>query len=292
MYRPAEEVGREGAGRQVRWYDVSPNYFETLGIPLLRGRNLNLSDGPESTQVAMVNETLADLLWPDQDPIGRRVWLEGLDQIREVVGVVADVPLLDPDAAVGPEIFWPQAQYTRPFTWFILRTEGDPSAIRGQVEGRIKGVDPKLQVGLVRSYEDLVSRRLVQPRFNMLLVGIFSAVALILAGVGIFGVVSRSVAARTREIGIRMALGAPASRVVGGIVRGSLVLAGMGVSLGLVLALVLSRFIRSLLHGVEATDPLTYVLVALTLFGVALMASLVPASRASRVSPMASLREE
>jgi ABC-type antimicrobial peptide transport system permease subunit len=137
-----------------------------------------------------------------------------------------------------------------------------------------------------------MDRRLVQPRFNMLLIGIFSAVAMILAAVGIFGVVSRSVATRTREIGIRIALGAQSSRVVAEVVRNSLILVGVGVGLGLVLAVVLSRFIQSLLHGVAATDPLTYTLVALGLFGVAVAASLIPASGASRVSPMTSLREE
>jgi putative ABC transport system permease protein len=289
---PAEEAESGGAGHQARWYDISPRYFETLGVPILQGRDFNFDDGLESTQVTIVNETLANRLWPGENPLGKRIWLELHDEVREVVGLVADVPPLNPDGVVGPEMFWPQAQYTRPFTYFILRTEGDPSTVRGQIEDRIKGVDPNLQVGATRSYDELVERRLVQPRFNMLLIGIFSAVAMILAAVGIFGVVSRSVAARTREIGIRIALGAPASQVVREVSRNSLVLAGVGIGVGLILAFVLSRFIRSMLHGVTATDPLTYGLVAVILFGVAVLASLIPASRASRVSPVTSLREE
>jgi putative ABC transport system permease protein len=157
---------------------------------------------------------------------------------------------------------------------------------------RIHEVDPDIQVGAVWDYEALLGRRLVQPRFNMLLIAIFSAVALVLAGVGIYGVVSRSVAARTREIGIRIALGAKRGRVVKEVVGQSVGLAGVGVVVGLALALTLSRFIRTLLYGVVPTDPLTYGSVALMLFAVAVLASLVPAVTASRVDPMESLREE
>jgi putative ABC transport system permease protein len=212
--------------------------------------------------------------------------------VREVVGVVGNVQPLDPDAPVESEIFWPQAQYTRPVTYFVIRSEGDPMGLERAVVNRIKEIDPKLQVEIVGNYRDLLNRRLVQPRFNMLLIGIFSAVAMLLAAVGIFGVVSRSVAARTREIGIRIALGAPRKTVIGQVVCGSMALTGAGVVVGLVLAWVLSRFIRSMLHGVVATDLLTYTLVAAALLSVALLASLVPALTASRVDPMNSLREE
>jgi putative ABC transport system permease protein len=189
-------------------------------------------------------------------------------------------------------MFWPQAQYTRPFTYFIIRAEGDPEALRAQVVDRIKAVDPDLQPGRVMSYAGLMNQQLVEPRFNMLLIGIFSLVAVFLAAVGIYGVVSRSVAARTREIGIRIALGAGQIKVVREVVAQSVVLAGVGVVLGLGLALTLSRFIRSLLHGVVPNDPLTYAAVAAGLFAVAVLAGLVPAAQASRVSPMESLRRE
>ena len=162
----------------------------------------------------------------------------------------------------------------------------------GQIADRIKGVDPNLQVGVVQNYADLLARYLVQPRFNMLLIAIFSGVAMFLAAVGIFGVVSRSVAARTREIGIKIALGAPASRVLTEVAGNSVALAAVGVGLGLALAFILSRFIRSLLHGVVPTDPLTYGVVALGLFAVAVLASLIPALGATRVSPVTSLKEE
>jgi len=242
--------------------------------------------------VVVVNETLANRLWPGEDPLGREIWMEMHDGVREVIGVVADVPPLDPDAAVDAEMFWPQAQYTRPFSYFVIRTEGDPVPLQRQVVDRIHEVDPDIQVRAVSDYEALLGRRLVQPRFNMLLIAIFSAVALVLAGVGIYGVVSRSVAARTREIGIRIALGARRSKVVRQVVGQSVGIASVGVVVGLILALVLSRFIRSLLHGVVPTDPLTYSSVALVLFAVAVLASLIPAITASRVDPMESLREE
>lgn len=289
---PAEEAGRGGTGLPARWYDVSPEYFRTMDIPLLRGRGLTPDDDMDAPMVMVVNETLAERLWPGEDPLGREVWLEMHDGTRQVVGVVADVEPLDPDALTEPEMYWPQAQYTRPVTFFVIRTEGDPSSLKGLIPDRIHSVDPDIQVGAVSGYDDLMSRQLRQPKFNMLLVGTFSAVALILAGIGIYGVVSRAVAARTREIGIRIALGAGRSSVVAQVVRQSATLAGIGVVLGLILALALSRFIQGFLRGVVATDALTYATTALMLFGVAGMASLLPALTASRVDPIESLREE
>jgi putative ABC transport system permease protein len=289
---PGEEPGTEGMGRQVRWFDVSPSYFETMGISVLRGRAFTQEDDWFAPMVVVVNETLANQLWPGENPLGREIWLEMHEGTRQVVGVVRDIPPLDPDAQVGPEMYWPQAQYTRPVTFFILRTEVDPGSVQRQVQDRVHSVDPDIQVRAVSDYEALVGRRLVQPRFNMFLIAIFSGVALVLAGVGIYGVVSRSVAVRTREIGIRIAMGAKRSLVVRQVMGQSLGMAGIGVVLGLVLALVLSRSIRGFLHGVVPTDPLTYGSVALVLFGVAVVASLVPAITASRVDPMESLREE
>jgi predicted permease len=290
--RRAEDVGGGGSGVQARWYDVSPSYFQTMGIPLRAGRMFNTDDGPDAEMVVIINESLANRLWPGESPLGRSLWLEMHDGARTVVGVVADVPPLDPDAPVDLEMFWPQAQYTRPVTFFEIRAEGDPGSLRSLVEDRIHEVDPNLQVGQIATYDELTARRLVVPRFNMLLIAVFSSVAVVLAGVGIFGVVSRSVAARTREIGIRIALGAQQVTVLGEIVRASLVLSAVGVGLGLGLALVLSRFIRSLLHGVVPTDPLTYLTVAVGLFGVAFLASAIPAFGATRVNPVESLRQE
>lgn len=289
---PQEEAATGDQGHQARWYDVSPSYFSTIGIPLLRGRQFTRADDEDSPQVIIVNETLADLLWPGEKPLGQRIRLKMREATREVVGVVADVPPLDPDAAVEPEMYWPQAQYTRPYTHFVIRTEGDPDNVRGLVRDKIKEVDPDLQVGTVRSYDELLASRLVRPRFNMLLIGIFAGVAAVLAMVGIFGVVSRSVAVRTREIGIRIALGAQRDRVLWEIVRGSMALAAAGLCLGLVTALVLSRFIRSLLHGVAPTDPLTYLGASLVLFGVALAASLIPALAATRTNPVEVMQGE
>ncbi len=287
----AEEAGQGGTGQQARWFDVSPSFFETLSIPVLRGRGLTTADNPDAPMVMVVNETFANRLWPGEDPLGQEVWMELHDGSRQVVGVVADVPPFNPDAATGAEMYWPQAQYTRPFSYFVIRTETDPAAVQLQVTDRIHSVDPDIQVGTVNDYDALIGSRLVQPRFNMLLIAIFSGVALVLAGIGIYGVVSRSVASRTREIGIRVALGAKRSRVVREVVGQSVGIVGIGVALGIGLALALSRFIRGFLTGVVATDPLTYSSVALTLLAVAVMASLVPALTASRVDPMESLRE-
>jgi len=289
---PGREAARNGPGRRARWFDVSPEYFRTMGIPLLEGREFDTGDDGDAPMVVMVNQTLADRLWPGDDPLGKELWLEMHDGSRQVVGVVADVPPLDPDASMEAEMYWPQAQYTRPVTFFILRTEGDPEDIQRLVADRIREVDPDLQVGAAMDYRELVNRRLVEPRFNMFLTLIFAGVALILAAVGIYGVVSRSVAVRTREIGIRVALGAQRMRVVGEVIRSSVTLAALGVLAGLGLSFILSRFIQSLLHGVVPVDPFTYGTVALAIFGVACLASTVPALAASRVDPAESLREE
>ena len=289
---PGERAGSGDTGIQARWFDVSPDYFETLGVPVLQGRGFGLDDDGDATMVMVINETLANRLWPGEDPIGRSIWLEMHDGVREVIGVVRDIPPLNPDGTTDPEMYWPQAQYTRPVCFFVVRTEGDPVPLQRQVVERIEAVDPNIQVGAVQTYDALLARRLVQPRFNMALLGIFSAVALVLAAVGIFGVVSRSVAARTREIGIRIALGARRKTVVQQVVRQSVTLVAVGVGAGLALALILSRFIRSFLHGVVPTDPITYGSVSLILFGVAVLASLIPALSASRVDPIESLREE
>lgn len=289
---PGTQAGETGSGRPVRWYDIGPGYFDALGVPILAGRDFAFDDNMDAPRVALVNQALAERLWPGENPLGQSVWMEMNEIVREVVGVVGNVQPLDPDAPVESEIFWPQAQYTRPVTYLVVRTDGDPAGLERAVVDRIKEIDPKIQVEGVGNYREMLSRRLVQPRFNMLLIGIFSGVAMLLAAVGIFGVVSRSVAARTREIGIRIALGAPRGKVVREVVGGSMALTGAGVMLGLILAWGLSRFIRSMLHGVVPTDPLTYTLVAAALLSVALMASLVPALTASRVDPMDSLREE
>lgn len=289
---PAEEAGLGGEGRQARFYDVSADYFESLGLSVLEGRSFTPDDDAESPFVALVNESLAGTLWPGEDPIGREVWLEVHDHTWTVIGVVPDIPPLDPDAAQGLAIYFTQSQYTRPFTYFTLRTEGDPEALSNAVVERVQAVDPELEPARFRTYEDLMRGRLVQPRFTMLLTGIFSLVATVLAAVGIFGVVARSVAARTREIGIRIALGARQFEVVREVMTRAVFLTGVGIALGLAISLALSRFIRSLLHGVVPTDPLTYALVALGLFGVALLASLIPAAGATRGDPMESLRAE
>jgi len=279
-------------GHSAAWYDVGPGYFETLGIPVTQGRVFTPFDDQESPPVAMVNETMARRLWPGENPVGRMLQRKEYELSLEVVGVVADVRPFDPDLPTPSQIYWPHAQAPRGATYLIMRTTSEPSSLLGPVRDRLHELDPDLQLSSFATMDELVGQQLIRPRFNMTLVGIFGALALILAAVGIYGVVSRSVAARTREIGIRMALGAERGRVLGGIVREGMVLAMIGIVLGMAISFAATRLLTSMLHGVVPTDLPTYLAVAGVLMGLTLVSCAIPARRASRVDPLEALREE
>jgi predicted permease len=284
----------EGAVEPVvaRWYDMSPGYFRTLGVALRRGRLFTDADGPGAPRVALINEAMARRYFRGLDPVGRRLTHKNYGGSLEIVGVVSDIPPFVPGQPAEPEVYWPYRQSPRWASYFVLRTSGNPAAVVKAVEARLKGVDPDLSAGSVATMEDLVSGKLRRPRFNMLLIGVFAAFALTLTVVGVYGVIAASVAGRTREIGVRVALGASSARVLGMVMKEGLVLSGLGVLIGVALGAGLSRFASSLLVGVRPTDPLTYVGMALLLAAVTGLACLVPARRASRVDPMVALRAE
>ena len=295
-----EETGEfapDGAGGDdrllgARWYDVSATYFPTLGVGLRRGRLFGAADRAGAPPVALINETMARRLFGNADPVGRRLRQRNFDRPIEVVGVVADIPPFTPGVATQPEIYWPYQQQPRWGSYFVLRTSGEPAALAQAVERTLAGVDPDLRPVRMQTMADLVSARLARPRFQMILIGVFAAVALTLALVGVYGVLAASVAARTRELGVRLALGASARQVLGLVLHQGMVLAGVGVAVGALAALGVSRFASTLLYGVRATDPLTYGLVAALVLLAAAMACLIPARRAARVDPMTSLRGE
>ncbi|MGD8698656.1 MAG: ABC transporter permease [Gemmatimonadales bacterium] len=287
----AGRSGPEPDQRPVaRRYDIGPGYFRTLGIPLQRGRDFTAADTRAAPPVAIINETLARRYFPNEDPIGQQVTM--LERPMTIVGVVSDVQPFRAGDPIEPEIYWPFKQRPRYATFLLIRTASDPTAAIRPIEQRLKTLDPDMNVSTFRTMEELVGRQLVRPRFNMLLIGVFASVALLLAAIGIFGVISYSVAQRTREIGVRVALGAADGDIFRSVVGRGMTLTLTGVALGLVGAFGVTRVLSSLLVGVRPTDPLTFASIAVLLMLVALLACYVPARRAMRVDAMVALRSE
>jgi putative ABC transport system permease protein len=276
---------------------VSHDYFAALGIPLVRGRYFEPRDGGEAPRVAVIDEVLAERYWPGGDPTGRRMALffEGTpDQPawRTIVGVVRHVKKYGLDGRVKEQYYIPAAQLPRRSMFLVLRTATDPSASVASARAAVRALDADLPVFRVSTMEQVVDDTLTTRRFATLLLGVFAAIALLLAGIGLYGVISYSVAQRTREIGIRMALGAREGDVVRMVVRRGMILTGMGLVLGTVAALAVTRFLASLLFAVAPTDPSTFAAIAILLAAVAWLASFLPARRAARVDPLLALREE
>lgn len=287
-------AGERGENHLVaaRWYDMSAGFFPTLGVALRRGRLFTEADRAGAPPVALVNETMARRLFGSANPIGRRIRERNGDRVMEVVGEVADIPPFTPGVPARPEVYWPYQQFPRWASYFLLRTSVDPAMLARVVEARLATVDPDLRAAHMETMHELVRDELARPRFQMILIGLFTLAALTLALVGVYGVLAASVTARTREIGVRLALGAGSRRVLGLVVAQGMTLVGVGIGLGIVVALAISRFVAFLLHGVTPADPLTYgVIVALV--GIAAAAAcIVPARRAARVDPVTSLRAE
>ena len=275
---------------------TSTGYFETMGIPLRKGRVFDEHDGqPGSERVVIVNETLASRHWPGQDPIGKRLRLGDAASTQPwmtVVGVVGDVRQRSLDTPIRAAMYVPHLQ--RPLRGFsvIVRTAGPPLALVDQVRHTIHSLDGNLPVSSVFTMDRVMVRSLWQPRLFSWIFAVFAGVALVLAVVGVYGVVSYSVAQRTREIGIRVALGAARGRIRGMVLRQGLRATAIGVGIGLALALAVTRVMGALLYGVSPTDPLTFGLVTAVLGATAMVACLVPALRATRVDPIVALRCE
>jgi putative ABC transport system permease protein len=272
---------------------VTPEYLRVMGIPLLSGRLLSEADRQGTPGVALVNEAMARQSWPGEDPVGKRfkpVWWQ--DQWITVVGVVANVRQQGLAAEVEPEIYRPFAQEPTDAMTLILRTTADPGALVANLRSALAAVDPDVPVSEIRTLEQVISQAVTTPRFTMLLLTVFAALALVLGAVGIYGVLSYAVGQRTHEIGVRMALGARRSDMLALVVQQGLVLTLIGVGVGLLGAFAATRLLRTLLFEVSPTDPLTFLAVPLLLGAVALLASYLPARRAARVDPMIALRSE
>jgi len=271
---------------------VSPGYFSAMRVPLLKGRYFDERDVKGAAETVIVNENLAQRFWPNQDPIGRRLERGDKEPWRTVVGVVKDSKEFSVDNEPPISIYHPHEQIPIPTMFLVVRSSSDPYQLVPSINKEIQSLDPEIPAFEIKSMTERVSESLARRRFSTFLLGVFAVVALLLAVIGIYGVIAYSVTQRTQEIGIRMALGAEPSTILRMILRQSLVLVVAGIAIGLMAAFGLTRFMSSLLFGVGQTDLLTFALPPVLLLIVALLASLLPARRAGTVDPVTALRSE
>jgi predicted permease len=274
---------------------VSGHYFEAMQIPLRQGRWFNEPDTPTSQKVAIIDEYFAEQYWPHEDPLGKRIRTGGLDSKEPwitIVGVAGRIKqdALDSDPRIA--FYMPHSQYTTSAMNVVLRSNVAPATLTSAIKKELRAVDPDLPIYNVRTMEDRVRDSLARRRFSMVMLGLFAFLALAIATIGIYGVMAYMVSQGTREIGIRLALGATPAHILRLVVRQGMVLAAVGVGIGLIGAFALTRLMGSLLFGVQSTDPLTFVVIAMLLAVIALLASYIPARRAARIDPMVSLRCE
>ncbi|MGB6874771.1 MAG: ABC transporter permease [Candidatus Acidiferrales bacterium] len=284
-----------GKSTTADYATVSPNYFRVMRIPLLRGRFFSEQDSPSNPKVALISETLARRYFPNQDPIGREMkfgFPPNIDVSREIIGIVGDVRDDSLGRKPGPIMYVPFAQAPLYGGEVVVRSSLSASSVAAGIRQATHAIDKDLPVTDIESFPDALGESISQERFRTFLLGSFSAIALVLAAVGIFGVISYSASQWTHEIGIRMALGAQPRDVLRLILGQGAKLALFGLGIGVVAAFLLTRLMSSLLYGVSATDPVTFGIVVIVLFGVALAAAYIPARRAMRVDPMVALRYE
>jgi len=292
----------EVEGRTQLASDVAPDYmvvtseyFQTLGIPLLDGRVFTDRDDAGASPVVIISDSTARYFWPGQSPVGKHVKVAGCGDGKiwcQVVGVVRDVKQHHLEQAWRPAVYVPFAQDPWTFVAIIVRTKIEPAGAASAVEGAIHSIDQNEPVYHVRTMRDVEAASLSPQRLQMALLGLFAALALTLACMGIYGVMSYSVAQRTNELGVRMALGAQTGNVLGLVLNEGLRLAICGAALGLAGSFLLARLLSKMLFGITAADPLTFVSVAVLLMLVALLACYIPARRATRVDPLEALRYE
>jgi len=302
-FRTADDTAQVKTGAAL-YLGVTPNYFATLRTPLLHGRDFTDRDDEASTRVALVNEAMARLYWPGKDPVGQRIAIDYLpnDPPREIVGVVGDVRLRRTQQEARPMLYVPLAQQgaqwigpqlgARAGAYFIVRAKTDPLGLVSSAREAVAVIDPSQPLSNIQTVEGKLSDELQYTRLYMLLLGVFGGVAAVLAAVGIYGVMSFSIAQRRREIGIRMALGANRGAVLRLVGRQALSMIAAGLVLGLAGALVLTRVLEFTLWNVRPTDPLTFAAVSIFLALIALAACIVPTRQATRVDPAAAVRSE
>ncbi len=288
--RPAPAPGQE-LGADIR--AVDPDYFHTLGIPLRAGELFTSRDGPHIRKAVVINQALAHQVFPGENPIGRHVLMPWGDTLNgEIVAVVGDTRAAGLDSVARPTLYWPMAQFPWSFMSLVIRTRGTPEALIRPVTSELHALDADVPLANPRPLDSFLSQSVASQRFTMLLLGAFAAVAVVLAAIGISAVVANAVVRRTREIGVRMALGAERRDVLRMVLRQGMLLVVIGIGVGLAGALALTRVLRNLLYGVSPTDLVTFAGVPLLLAGIALVAAYLPARRAADVDPMVALRTE
>ncbi|HTG34067.1 MAG TPA: ABC transporter permease [Thermoanaerobaculia bacterium] len=289
--RPTPPPGEEPSVN-VRVSDAA--YFSAMGIPLLRGRNFTDIEGREARHVVLISESMARRDFPGENPLGKRVSVAMFEKpvLTEIVGIVGDVrydSLVDEAPAM---VYFPHPDLVYDFMTLVIRTTGDPAAVAPAVRRVFHDIDPNQPISDVRTMDQVMSQTVGRARFNTVLLGLFAALATLLATAGIFGVMNYSVTLRTREIGLRMALGAPRKQVLMLILKQGLLLTSLGIGIGLLGALALTRLMSGLLFGVGSTDPATFTAIVLLLTAASLIACYIPARRATRVDPLIALRYE
>lgn len=292
IFREGEQTDPNNRGTLVVLDDVMPGYFSALHMPTLSGRDFTNFDRENTTQVAIINKAMADLVWPGQESLGKHFSIVVDPHQYEVIGVVGTTVI----GAVGedpqPVAYFPLRQQYSPVASLLVRTTGNPEALMGAVRAQVNQIDRNLALTNGQTVGQLLAQGLWAARMGAALLGLFGVLALVLASVGIYGVLSYSVTQRTSEIGIRMALGAQSRQVLKLVLRQGMLLAGVGVLAGVAIALPITSFASSLLYGVSPSDPLTYIVIAVVLLAVALLACYVPARRATRIDPLVALRFE
>ncbi|MFL6276639.1 MAG: ABC transporter permease [Blastocatellia bacterium] len=289
---PDRDAPPKGQEPQVLWNTATPSYFDTIGLPFIKGRLFDSRDQLSTPTVLVINQTMAQRFWPDQDPLGKQIKLLADGTLGTVVGVVGDARHYYLSEEQQPQVYDCYSQFPGIFATVVVRTSVEPMSLSQSVREAIWKVDKDQPVWKIRSEEFLLSRNVADKRFLMLLMGIFAGLALTITAVGLYGVVSYTVGQRTQEIGIRMALGARAGDILGMILRQGMGMVLIGVAVGLAASFALTRLMASLLYGTSATDPLAFAAIASLLAGVALLACYIPARRATRVDPMIALRYE
>jgi putative ABC transport system permease protein len=274
-------------------YEVTPDYFRELAIPLIEGRLFSEQDDRNHPNVALINQTAARRLWPGQNPLGAKIHTGAPNEpLRTIVGVVGDVYQYGLDSEKTMQLYYPYEQNATFDVTLLLKTEASPAGLTGALRQAVFAVDKDQPISDIELLDQVVGDSIAGRRFSMLLLGVFASLALALASVGIYGVISYSVTQRTNEFGIRVALGAQSRDVLAVVLRQSIVLIVAGTAIGLVAAVALTRLLASLLFGVSATDLPTFMAVSVLLVSIAVLASFIPARRATKVDPMVALRWE